>query len=221
MLASGAAIQIETAQFVIHDGSGVAAEVNGSAATYFSQFELDGTGVFGWSFTNARAALVNLGLIVFVDAEIDRSLNTFFNEYGEFVGLALPPGAGVGAIRATGWEIDEPGLVFGDILVNIQRGQLDNLNGVPSSAPDDVSLAFYFPLASLASGQTVTVQMRLSRTNIGGLRQFDPDSDVGFYLNGFATLDSLPPPSGVPEPSTVSFVAVAGAVLVLLRRGRK
>ena len=97
----------------------------------FSTFNPNGIGNFGWQFTNTTGApLTNVRFIVFLDADIDRATNTFFNEYGEFVSLALPPGAPAGAIAATSWEIDEPGFLFGNIAPHVLTGTLDNTNGV-------------------------------------------------------------------------------------------
>ena len=50
----------------------------------FSTFNPNGTGNFGWQFTNTTGApLQNVRFIAFLDADIDRAANTFFNEFGE------------------------------------------------------------------------------------------------------------------------------------------
>ena len=127
--------------------------------------------------------------------EIDEPINTFFNEYGAFVSLALPPGAPAGATAASSWEIDEPGFSFGDIFTHLQHGALDNSNGVPSTAPDDVSLALGFSVGTLGVNQQVKATFRISETNIGGLQQVDPDSDVQLWFNGYVETSTAPEPA--------------------------
>src|SRR5215207_4264836 len=52
-------------------------------AGFTSNFDANGYGVFGWQFTNTSAAtLQNARLLVLLDADLDRGLNTFFNESG-------------------------------------------------------------------------------------------------------------------------------------------
>lgn len=76
-----------------------------------------------YSFSNTTGvALDGLRFLVFLDAEIDGSTNTFFNEYGEMIGVAGP---------GVSWEIDEPGFVFGDIVDHLLAGTLDNANSLP------------------------------------------------------------------------------------------
>ena len=128
-------------------------------------------------------------------------------------------GAPAGAIGATSWQIDEPGFVFGTVLNDLAAGSLRNANFVPSSSPDDASLALGFFIGNLAPGQTVNLRLLLSTTSIGGLQQLDPDSNQSFYLNGFGTVGAIEePPSGVPEPSTWALCSAGISALLLLRR---
>src|SRR5262249_2277831 len=153
---------------------------------FFSTLNSNNLGTFGWKITNnTSATLSNVSFFGFLDADIDRTANTFFNEYGTFVSLALPPGAPNGSIAPVSWQIDEPGFVFGKIINDLTAGSLRNQNLVPSTAPDDVSFALGFlSLGDLKPGDMLTVTFVISQTNIGGLQQTDPDSKQTFYLNG-------------------------------------
>lgn len=217
--AFGATITNETMVAYVHTGGIPIALLTPASIGYSSSFLENGTGTFGWSFkNNSNAVLSNVNFAVFLDADIDRDTNSFFNEYGEFVSLALPVFAPVGALAATSWEIDEPGLVFGDILLNLENGALDGSNGVPSSAPDDVSLALGFSIGSLAPTATLHTVFSISREDIGGLRQIDPDSGFDFYLNGYALVQEGIPPDAVPEPSTALLLAAGLALIWKVRR---
>ena len=183
----------EVTAFVYADG-GFVQQLTPGSATYTSNFDANGFGSFGWKFTNPTGApLQNLRFVVFLDADIDRDINTFFNEYGSLVGLALPPGAPSGAIAASSWEIDEPGFLFGNIAQHLLTGNLDNSNGVPSAAPDDVSLALGFQFGTLAPGASLTGNFLIGQTAIGGLKQTDPDSGADLYFNGYLKFASTPP----------------------------
>ena len=214
-------IQIADAQAYIHADGVLVNQVGLGSTGYFSTLDLNNLGTFGWAFTNTTGStLSNVNFFVFLDADLDRGVNTFFNEYGEFVDLSLPASAPGGAIGATSWQIDEPGFVFGTILNDLAAGSLQNANFVSSATPDDVSLALGFVIGSLAPGQTANLTLRLSLTSIGGLQQFDPDSNNGFFLNGYATVGATtePPPSGVPEPGSLALCAAGVGALLLLRK---
>lgn len=218
-IAAGSAIagpiQIEDTQFYVHDSSGLVVQQDASAGSYFSNLNADNEGTFGWSFTNTTAGtLYNVLLFGFLDADIDRDTNTFFNEYGQFIDLSLPPSAIAGSIAASSWQIDEPGFVFGTILNDLLAGSLTNTNNVTSSFPDDVSLALGFAIGNLTPGQTAKLTLQISPSPIGGLRQIDPDSDTGFYFNGYATLLD----SEVPEPATWLFCACGLTAVLFLRK---
>jgi len=157
----------EVSGYLHYDGALQTVLSTGSVG-YSSTLDANNLGEFGWAVTNSTAAtLSNVTFLLFLDADIDRDTNSFFNEYGEFVSLALPVFAPVGAFSAGSWEIDEPGLVFGDILINLAAGALDDLNGVPSSAPDDVSLALGFSVGSLGPGQSLITRFAISESDIG------------------------------------------------------
>jgi hypothetical protein len=151
-----------------------------------------------WEFTNNTATtLSNVSLFGFVDAEIVETFNTFFNEYGSYVSVT---GAGSGDINPDSWEIDEPGFVFGDIYNNLLSGALDNTNSVPMGLEDDVSIALGFDLGDILVGQTWSMTLSISETDIGGIYHGDADGATGAYINGAAVVS---PVDSVPEPSSM------------------
>jgi hypothetical protein len=216
--AHGAPIGIAQLGGYVHVNGSLQVQLDGSSSGFFSTLDANNFGTFGWSFTNvSSSALQNVLFLAFLDADIDRDVNTFFNEYGQFLGLALPPGAPLGAIAASSWEIDEPGFLFGNIVSHLLAGALDNSNGVPSSSPDDPSFALGFFLPSLGPNQTFRVTLTISASDIGGLRQIDPDSDFQFFLNGAAAVTDGPGTNPVPEPSTL-LCMLLGCVGIVARR---
>ncbi len=150
----------------------------------------------------------------FVNVEIDQVVNTYFNEYGAQSGNANP---------GLTWEIDEPGYFFGDIWTNFKGVGLDNTNAVPSTAPEDVSMALGWDF-SLVSGETAMVKFFLDAvapTSGFYLSQTDPDSNATVYF--YSTLTITPVCTGdncnpVPEPSTALLFGPALAGLLLFRR---
>jgi hypothetical protein len=228
-----ATIQIQSIEGFVHYGGGAAPQdaLSIGSPGFSSQLDGDNLGSFLFLWQNTTGAeITGLTFTVFFDADIDNDANTFFNEYGEFVSLALPVLAPAGAIAPTDWEIDEPEYVYGNIYTHSWEGALDNSNGVPSSAPDDVSHALLFQIPKLSDGQLLSIYGTLSLTDAAGLAQVDPDSNVTLYFNGYAVLGEEddpppppPPPTGeVPEPGTISMLALGTAGLAALRlRGGK
>lgn len=148
----------------------------------------------------------------FVDHEIDESVNTFFNEFGA---------SGNAPKSGQSWEIDEPGFSYGDIYANLSAGALDNANGVPSSAPDDVSMALAWSFF-LGADESASVIMNVGPVPPPAgfyLVQTDPDSDLNLYFSS-----SLRVSGGqtVPEAaSTCGMLAIAlGALRIIRRRAR-
>ena len=165
-----------------------------------------GLGTIGVTITGPGAHY----FAVFVDHEIDEAVNTFFNEFGSTSGA---PGAGLS------WEIDEPGYVFGDIYDNFKAGALDGSNGVPDTAPDDVSMAMGWDF-TLAASQKATIELTLSLAPPRSgfyLQQTDPDSVVSVY---FASSKAISDTGVVPEPGTVVLL-LSGLVLIAAARLRK
>lgn len=101
--------------------------------------------------------------IAFLDLEFDAAHNTFFNESGAAHGA---PEAG------QSWQIDEPGLLFGNIYDNVLAGALNNENTVPALTPDDVSFALGWNFV-LTEGESAYLSLFVS--------EFAPEA--GFYLS--------------------------------------
>lgn len=218
--AGATTIQLQSVEGFIHYGGGSTPQVslNQSSPEFVTGLDANNLGSFQFVWTNTTGGdLANLSFTLFLDPDIDRDDNTFFNEYGELVSNSLPVLAPLGAVGFTNWEIDEPEYTFGNIYTHSLAGTLDNLVGVPSSAPDDVSHALQFFIPALLDGQTMRVFGTLSLTDAAGLAQVDPDSNVTLYVNGYALLDAAPT-SGVPEPGTY---ALLGAGLLVLERYRR
>jgi len=131
---------------------------------------------------------------LFVDHEIDQTVNTYFNETGAAVGT---PAAG------QTWEIDEPGWVNGDIYENLQWSDatgswLDNGIGTSiygdTAFPDDVSMAIGWEF-SVALGFPAIVEFYLSDVApLGGfyLIHNDPDSGASVYFSSDFSVVPLP-----------------------------
>lgn len=176
----------------------------GLTTSFTSQLDADNLGSVRWSFSNdTGGVLSDAWFFVFLDAEFDQAINTFFNEFG---GLVSVIGNGASDIFADAWEIDEPGYLFGDIYDHLLDGALDNSNGVPEGAEDDVSLALGFSLGNLNAGDRVVVDMLISRLNIGGLFHGDADSADLLYWNGTALVERFTPPVAVDEPGSLVFL---------------
>lgn len=165
---------------------------------------------------NTGSFLSNIRFLVFLDAEIDEPTNTYFNEYGEVLGIT---GAGAADADADTWEIDEPGLVFGDIFNHLLNGILDDTNALPSGSPDDVSLTLGFDLGNLAPWATTMVNVHVSEDGdtIGSLALVQRDSDPGsvtvITVSGQSVVAAT-----VPEPATG--LLFGGGLMALLALNR-
>ena len=158
----------------------------------------------------------------FVDHEIDETINTFFNEIGQAVGVT-----GVGQ----SWEIDEPGFFTGDIVDNFENSSalngtlLDQKIGAgvfgTTIFPDDISMAMGWEF-SLAGGETANIDFILGQTMLSGfhLAHNDPDSDTTIYFSSTLDIQGTLQPSPIPEPSTI-FLAGFGLIGIFLRQWNK
>ena len=129
---------------------------------------------------------------LFVDHEIDESINTFFNEFGTAAGAP---------VAGQSWEIDEPGYVFGDIYTNFVAGTLDKLIfGGTMSGPEDISMALGWNV-TLASWESATAYFTLSETAPTSgfyLKHSDPASGGAVYFSSALNVTGSPG-GGVPD----------------------
>jgi hypothetical protein len=215
--ARAGAIQLAHVEAFLHAGGSLATRADATSDSFAANLDADGLGTLEWTFVNTtNHVMSDVHVFGFVDADLDRSLNTFFNEYGSFISLVPPSGTPGGATGASSWEIDEPGFLYGDVLTHLVAGSLDDSNAVPSGSPDDVALALGFNVGDLRPGDTVRLLLQLSVAPIGGLRQTDAHSASSFYLNGYA-VTSAP----VPEPATAELLLLGVAATRVARRVRQ
>lgn len=166
--------------------------------TYSAFDEWTGLGSLTWT-TQATGLHT---FIAFFDHEMDEVTNTFWQEYGTVHNTnSLAAGQS--------WEIDEPGIFFGDIVDNVFARSLDNTNSVPSGLEDDVSMAMGWDF-SLAANETATISLILDVVApISGfyLSQTDPETGSSIYFSSTLGIELSDPgnpgPNPVPEPGTL------------------
>ena len=182
---------------------------SGGAAN-FAGFDT-GTGLGSITVTYGAPGSYKSGL--FVDHEIDESINTFFNEFGAVSGT---PDA------ALSWEIDEPGYDFGDIFANFNAGTLDNTNAISANAVNDVSMALMWGF-DLDPGYSASVLFKISTVAPTGgfyLSQTDPDSQATIYFTSDLGIRPNDNGGAVPEPSTILLLGAGLAGLGIFGRKR-
>ena len=137
--------------------------------------------------------------VLFVDHEIDESVNTYYNENGSATGVAA---------AGQSWEIDEPGFVFGDIFLNFMASTLDNTNDVPAGFEDDVSMALGWDF-TLVAGETAMIDFLLSTMAPNGfyLSHTDPDSAASIHFSSSLNITGGGP-DPIPEPTTLLLVGI-------------
>jgi hypothetical protein len=197
---------------------------NSSSPEHSSLLFPDNFGSYSWLIPNdTLETWLNLRVVFFLDSEWDLNENGYSNEYGEFLGSALPPGAPSGAIAFSSWEIDEPEYVFGDIYTHASvDGLLDNTNAVPSTSPDDFSLALGWVLGSVAPGQSVRITIQHLTAELNGIAHTDPGSSATLFVNGYAEIlgEPEPPVNGVPEPSSI-LLFLTGFITLAIRKAAR
>jgi RHS repeat-associated protein len=219
-----AVINLADQQAFVHDGTGLIESLDVSSPEYFSTLDGDGFGELGWEYVNTgRETIAGLAFTVFLDADLDPDDSVWFFEYAAFYGAIPAAGAPVGAVAFSTWEVDEPGFIFGDILLNASNAlgaSLDNTNAVASDLPDDVSIAFTFVLGDLAPNETARATIQILRAaSDAAIGHFDTETGAEAYYNGFATVTrDTGEPAPIPEPSTVVLLGVALVALAVFGR---
>ena len=213
---TGRPLRITEVRAFVHSGGSLVAQYDDHSPEFVSALNADNYGTLSFSYTNKTAVTqTNVKILAFVDLDVDAATNGYANEYGALVSLGTPPGSIAGAIAASSWEIDEPGFLFGNIFQHLNSGSLDNANSVGIGSIDDVSFALGFVIPEVKANQRATVFVRLNSSDIGGLVQVDPDSNMRIWVNGYAAMDAPPPmPETTPAPS--SAILVLGSLAVTL-----
>jgi hypothetical protein len=176
-----------------------------------------------YTFTNNTATnLMDVRFFSFLDADIDESLNSLFNEYAEVLGA---PGGGGGDADPDSWEIDEPGycipgFICGNVYDNLfDLGTLEDTNSVPAGSEDDVSMALGFLLGPLGPSASVSIRVFISEDldSIGTLRLLHKDANS---LGQVITMSGQVVGAQVPEPSTLFLLGAGLTALATVRRRR-
>lgn len=203
--------------------------VQGSPSLAFTASQTAGLDGLRLSYAyTATTALAASSAAVYLDADINQDQNTWFNERGEAL---------VAAGGATTWEIDEPGFgtsYIGDIYANYVNGAFDNsvFGGQPDLV-EDVALGLAFGFGALAPGDQLLLEILISESAIGAgwgtvLHLWDDTDGLegdNLYFAGRFNIQRRPPdppdppdPGVIPEPTTVSLLALGLLGLVAWRR---
>jgi len=173
----------------------------GLGISYSSSLNSENVGTVTWRVENNSGVTLNdVRVFSYLNADIDFSTNTFYNEHASYIGNT----------SAQSFEIDEPGYVFGDIFQNLLAGSLDNSNAITSQSPEDVSFALGFNLGDFGIGSWFEATVEISLSDIGGIEHIDSDSNFSFFSNTFLTRSAV----AVSEPSVLSLFFVGVLVVV-------
>lgn len=145
---------------------GVAAQLSsdtlptGLDFSFSAQAVNDANVILTYSFINQTDAILSQTRFVFyLDAEIDETINTFFNEYGQCL---QPDQVTLNRSFPDSWTIDEPGFLAGRVMDKILSGSLDNANQTDMTALEDVAMALGFDLDDLWPGDSATIRIMIS-----------------------------------------------------------
>ena len=194
----GAVIDLQEYAFnidgVVTNGSQPAG-VNGAGFNYTT-----GLGSLSISMTGTGNHFIGL----YLDHEIDQTINTFFNELGSTLGVK-PAGLS--------WEIGDPlgAFIYPHFTSSNAAGSaLTNSNTLVS--PDDVSMAQGWNF-SLAAGQTGIFNFNVGLMAPAGfyLQQTDPSSGASIF---FSTTKTITTAGTVPDSGATLPLMFAGAFLV-------
>lgn len=148
---------------------------------------------------NTGATLTGVQSLFFINADIDAD---FTDEFATILGAPI----------SQTFQADDP--TFGTIGVNLANGTLSNTNNVPSTSPNDVSLALGFSVGTLLPGESVSALIFLSDSNafLAGLRLVQQDvvlTDTLIASGSFMI---------VPEPGALILLGLGSVVMLAGRR---
>lgn len=161
-----------------------------------------GLGTVTVSLSGAGSHYVGL----WVDHEIDQTLNGFTNETGSTTGSPT---------MGQTWELGDP-LAIGGTWDNIYAGTLNNTND--STAAGDVSMAlgWDYILGALDTSSVSFTVSDIAPASGFYLTQFDPDSQASIYFSSALTI--RPNNGTAPEPATVLLLGAGLAAFGVRRR---
>ena len=201
--------------------SAAGATVSGLDFQFAADLSADTTDLtLSYSFTNNTAAAISgVSFVSFLDAEIDESINTFFNEFATVRGTLA---------AGQSFEIDEPGFAFGDIFANAAANALDDTNALPPGSPDDVAMALGFSIGTIGVGQSAVVNLMISEDG-DSLGTFaidhednDPAATTRITYSGAFQLNSPPGPApAIPEPTGALSFGLGLCLLGLVLRQKR